>query len=491
MGDMLCQFASMPSCGPLRVHLGSYIVTTQLSWHAGSAIISTRALNSIHSSGCLSDAIRLSFSFAFRNCKPSQISLSPFCHTIAAGAYCSSSMAAMNTGAQLPSANQVRAGTALPTSSVRPSCVRPSRLCTVRPQAVASADAPVIMNSQILHSLPPKRLEIVNSMDTFAAEQVLPLLKPVDKCWQPQDFLPDPESPDFLDQVRDIQQRTKNIPDEYFIVLVGDMITEEALPTYMAMLNTLDGVRDETGASPTPWGQWTRQWVAEENRHGDLMNKYCWLSGRVNMKAVEVTIQNLIGSGMDPKTENNPYLGFVYTSFQERATKISHGNTARHALEYGDEALSKICGAIASDESRHEIAYTRIIDELFSRDPEGAMLAFADMMRKQIVMPAHLMDDNEHGDRNAGRNLFGDFSDVAEGLGVYDANDYCDIMEHLIDRWQVEKRLVSGEAAEAQEYLCKLPPRIRKLAERASARKAKVKKQPVAFSWIFNKEVTL
>ena len=34
------------------------------------------------------------------------------------------------------------------------------------------------------------------------------------------------------------------------MVLVGDMITEEALPTYMAMLNTLDGVRDETGAAP-------------------------------------------------------------------------------------------------------------------------------------------------------------------------------------------------------------------------------------------------
>ena len=34
------------------------------------------------------------------------------------------------------------------------------------------------------------------------------------------------------------------------------------------------------------------------------------------MRQVEVTIQNLIGSGMDPKTENNPYLGFIYTSFQ-------------------------------------------------------------------------------------------------------------------------------------------------------------------------------
>ncbi len=68
--------------------------------------------------------------------------------------------------------------------------------------------------------------------------------------------------------------------------------------------------------------RWNRQWTAEENRHGDLMNKYCYLSGRVNMKAVERTIQNLIGSGMDPKTENNPYLGFIYTSFQERATKV-------------------------------------------------------------------------------------------------------------------------------------------------------------------------
>jgi len=42
---------------------------------------------------------------------------------------------------------------------------------------------------------------------------------------------------------------------------------------------------------------------------------------RTGAQAIEVTIQRLIGSGMDPKTENNPYLGFIYTSFQERATK--------------------------------------------------------------------------------------------------------------------------------------------------------------------------
>ena len=56
-------------------------------------------------------------------------------------------------------------------------------------------------------------------------------------------------------------------------------------------------------------------------------------------QAVEVTIQNLITSGMDPKTENDPYLGFIYTSFQERATKISHGNTAAHAAKYGERRI--------------------------------------------------------------------------------------------------------------------------------------------------------
>ena len=45
------------------------------------------------------------------------------------------------------------------------------------------------------------------------------------------------------------------------------------------------------------------------------------------------------------------------------------------------------------------------MDGLFERDPNGAMIAFGDMMRKQIVMPAHLMNDGEHHGKT-GRNLF-------------------------------------------------------------------------------------
>ncbi|KAF2300356.1 hypothetical protein GH714_012338 [Hevea brasiliensis] len=95
----------------------------------------------------------------------------------------------------------------------------------------------------------------------------------------------------------------------------------------------------------------------------------------------------------DPRTENSPYLGFIYTSFQERATFISHGNTARLAKEHGDIKLAQICGTIASDEKRHETAYTKIVEKLFEIDPDGTVMAFADMMRKKISMPAHLMYD--------------------------------------------------------------------------------------------------
>ncbi|KAM5554134.1 stearoyl-[acyl-carrier-protein] 9-desaturase, chloroplastic [Rosa sericea] len=337
---------------------------------------------------------------------------------------------------------------------------------------------------QVTHSMPPQKIEIFKSIEGWAEENILVHLKPVEKCWQPQDFLPDPASDGFEEQVKELRQRAKEIPDEYFVVLVGDMITEEALPTYQTMLNTLDGVRDETGASPTPWAVWTRAWTAEENRHGDLLNKYLYLSGRVDMRQIEKTIQYLIGSGMDPRTENSPYLGFIYTSFQERATFISHGNTARHAKEYGDLKLAQICGTIASDEKRHETAYTKIVEKLFEIDPDGTVTSFADMMKKKIAMPAHLMYDGRDD------KLFDHFSAVAQRLGVYTAKDYADILEFLVGRWKVQDLTgLSGEGRQAQEYLCGLAPRIRRLEERAQAR---AKQGPaIPFSWIFDRNVGL
>lgn len=336
--------------------------------------------------------------------------------------------------------------------------------------------------------MPPEKVEVFKSLEGWASECVLPMLKPVGQCWQPIEFLPDPKAPteEFMDQVRELRDRTAELPDEYFVVLVGDMITEDALPTYQTMINTLDGVKDETGASTSPWAKWTRAWTAEENRHGDLLRTFLYLSGRVDMLMIERTVQYLIGAGMDPGTENNPYLGFVYTSFQERATFVSHGNTARMAKEGGDPVLARLCGTIAADEKRHENAYAKIVEKLLEVDPSGAMLAIADMMRKKITMPAHLMYDGRDP------KLFDHFSAVAQRLGVYTADDYADILEFLIGRWRLEKLDgLTAEARAAQDFVCELAPRIRKLQERADERARKMEPLSVKFSWIFNKEVVL
>ncbi|KAG2663215.1 hypothetical protein I3760_16G017500 [Carya illinoinensis] len=354
--------------------------------------------------------------------------------------------------------------------------------------AAPAVRPPALKHQKITHSMPPEKMEVFKSLENWASQSVLPLLKPVEQCWQPQNMVPDPTLPfeEFTDQVRELRKRTAELPDEYFVVLVGDMITEDALPTYQTMINTWDGVRDETGASVSPWAVWTRAWTAEENRHGDLLRTYLYLSGRVDMLMIERTVQYLIGAGMDPGTENNPYLGFVYTSFQERATFVSHGNTARLAKYGGDPLLARICGTIAADEKRHENAYVKIVEKLLEVDPTGAMLAVANMMRKKITMPAHLMFDGRDP------RLFEHFSVVAQRLGVYTANDYADIMEFLVGRWGLEKlEGLTDEGRRAQDFVCGLAPRIRRLQERADELAKKMEPRGVKFSWIFNREVKL
>src|SRR6478735_2057867 len=157
----------------------------------------------------------------------------------------------------------------------------------------------------------------------------LSLLLPLDRAWQPTDYLPDLEMVSWRDEVEEFRAAAETISDDLLVVLVGDMVTEEALPSYSVALNGL--VRDQEGTSPAPWARWLRGWTAEENRHGDLLNAYLRLTGRVQMRAVERTIQGLVANGFNPQAHPDLYGGLVYTAFQERATKISHTNVGRMA----------------------------------------------------------------------------------------------------------------------------------------------------------------
>ncbi len=321
--------------------------------------------------------------------------------------------------------------------------------------------------------------DVLNSMDDFVREQLV-LLKPVADSWQPSDLLPDMASDAWQDEVCKLRARSSQISDEALVILVGNLVTEEALPSYQTWLNRVEEITDHTGADDTPWAQWTRGWTAEENRHGDVLNKYLYLTGRVNMRSVEVTIQHLIRNGFDLKSGNNAYQSLVYASFQERATKISHANTGHLAERCGDATLARICSTIAGDEARHEEAYKRFFKEIIAADPSRAVIAFAGMMRQKVAMPARLMSDGTDAD------LFTQFAIVTQKNSIYTAQDYVEVIEHLLDYWKIPALSgLSSEATEAQAYLCSLPERFHFKADKTRDIVASLPTS--SFSWIFNR----
>jgi hypothetical protein len=163
------------------------------------------------------------------------------------------------------------------------------------------------------------------------------------------------------------------------------------------------------------------------------------------------------------------------------------------------------------------------------------------------------MDDQKHGGLNSGANLFADYASVADSLGVYSTSDYAAIVDHLVARWGVADlrvrarraacwpgcwlaglllgeagcclgrraapragpalaprappsppprpfpRLpaaqVSGEAAAAQDFLCRHSERVRRLAELQMERRLRDRKRgrgrSASFSWVHGREVSL
>lgn len=317
------------------------------------------------------------------------------------------------------------------------------------------------------------RIEVMRFLEQKIDSIIEEFLKSPEKNWQPSDMLPNSSSENFGAEIKELQGQCKELPYDYLAVLVGDVITEEALPTYETWLTDTEGI---SKLEPNGWSKWMRMWTAEENRHGDLLNKYLYLSGRVDMRQMEISTQYLISDGMQIDTGRDPYRTFVYTSFQELATNISHRRTATLAKKHGNDHLGRICGVIAADEMRHAKAYKSFITKIFEIDASEMMIAFEDMMRKKIVMPAHFL-------RQSGEKIgatFTHFSDAAQRLGVYTSRDYTHILESLIHEWNIANICGINDAAEkARDYLMALPERFRRISERGL--KAPIEYE---FNWI-------
>jgi acyl-[acyl-carrier-protein] desaturase len=321
-------------------------------------------------------------------------------------------------------------------------------------------------------ALTPSRIEVMLHLEKEVETTGVSYLSPIETNWQPGDLLPASSSETFFEDVKTLQGQAENMDYDLLAVLVGDTITEEALPTYETWLGGLQGVHNFPNSG---WMKWVRAWTAEENRHGDILNRYLYLCGRIDMSKFEASTQYLIADGFNLDTQNDPYRTFMYTSFQELATNISHRRVATLAKKSGNTILSRICGLVAADEARHATAYQTFISRIFEIDTNEMMLAFEDMMRKKIVMPAQYLRE-----LNEKTNTFANFSDAAQRLGVYTATDYVNIMRDLIKTWNIENLSNLKENGEkARDYLMALPDRLERISERMT-----IPDRELRFNWI-------
>jgi acyl-[acyl-carrier-protein] desaturase len=98
------------------------------------------------------------------------------------------------------------------------------------------------------------------------------------------------------------------------------------------------------------------------------------------------------------------------------------------------------------------------------------------MMKQKIVMPAHFL--RESGQKIS--SAFEHFSDSAQRIGVYTASDYVDIMQKLIEKWQIDNITgLTDEAEKARDYLMKLPSRMAKISERMV-----IPEESFTFKWV-------
>ena len=116
------------------------------------------------------------------------------------------------------------------------------------------------------------RAEVMLNLERNVSKYLDEYLIPPEKIWQPSDLLPNPQSDAFMDEIKEIREVAKDLGNDFWVTLVGDMVTEEALPTYESWLMDVVGVNQHGEEGDNGWAKWVRMWTAEENRHGDVLN---------------------------------------------------------------------------------------------------------------------------------------------------------------------------------------------------------------------------
>jgi acyl-[acyl-carrier-protein] desaturase len=276
----------------------------------------------------------------------------------------------------------------------------------------------------------------------------------VAKEWFPHELVPYGRGKDFEDGYQwapehsDFGQGGTEIDEAVRSALFVNLLTEDNLPYYFRDIDSAFG-------SESAFGEWSRNWTAEEGRHSIVMRDYFTVTRAVDPVALERARMVQVRGGQVP-TPANVYEAMVYVSLQELATRISHRNTGKLMT---DPIGTAIMARVGNDENLHYLFYRDLTSAALELDPSRMVIAMEGAVRT-FAMPGLGIPDFDRLSREIAR------------AGIYDLLIHHDqILEPVIMRhWKLaELTGLSAEAEAAREALVKRMARTRKVGERLAA----------------------
>jgi len=281
----------------------------------------------------------------------------------------------------------------------------------------------------------------------------------VAKEWFPHELVPYSRGKDFepgrqwVPEDADFGSAGTEIDEAVRSALYLNLLTEDNLPYYFRDIDRLFG-------SDTAFGEWARNWTAEEGRHSIVMRDYFTVTRALDPIALERGRMIQVRGGQVP-TPNDAFEALAYVSMQELATRISHRNTGKLMK---DEMGTAIMSRVGNDENLHYLFYRDLTSAALELDPSSTVLGIERAVRT-FSMPG------------LGIPNFDAMSREVAKAGIYDLLIHHDqILEPVIMRhWKLmELTGLSDEAEAARESIIKRMARTAKVGKRLASEHATV-----------------
>ncbi len=311
------------------------------------------------------------------------------------------------------------------------------------------------------------KVEVLRDLEAKVAE-LMAAHEAKRPLWFPADLLDAKPGESQVEHEKGLTARALSMPDPIKASLALNLLTEEGLPHFHRLLAVYLG-------DDSHWTSWNNLWTAEEDRHGAVLTDYCKSTRILDRRTLEVMQFAYIKAGFQPAWDKDPYRVFAYTTVQERATQVSHGNTGKICAEY-DPVLGEALANVASEEARHFAFYRTMVTEILVRDPNEMLLSLA-LVLPGIDMPGHTIPG------------FVQLADVIRRSEIYGPRDYLKIVQEQLKHWKIDTLEGLNEMGrKAQEKLMAIPARLERVAQIMETRRHA---KTFSFEVVFNREFAM